>query len=159
MITFHFHLHCKLCKVSRSERKRKIELPWQAVEWEGKGQNERRRIEHPSRRNGLRGRYCFLRLLFFRPLEGRKNPDWSVLMNLSIRPADWSTTCYSRAWGFSSNITFNKADKSKDRFELFLQLPDDISHDISFQVKQRSIDRFHCHAIKKTNRKLSGGKS
>ena len=48
-----------------------------------------------GKRNGLQGRYCFLR--FFRPPDERKNPDWSDFKNYLIRRSDWSTTCHSRS--------------------------------------------------------------
>ena len=50
---------------------------WQPVEGDGKGQNERGRIKQALRRDGLQGRYSFLR--FFRPPEECKNPHWSDL--------------------------------------------------------------------------------
>ena len=67
----------------------------------------------------MQGRYCFL--CFFRPPDERKNPDWSDLMNYSIHPSDWSAPCHSKPQRPSHILIFNKADKSRDRFELILE--------------------------------------
>jgi len=33
-------------------------------------------------------------LVFFRPPDEGKNPDWSDFMNYPIRRSDWSATCH-----------------------------------------------------------------
>ena len=47
-----------------------------------------------GRRDGLQGRYCFLR--FFCPPDDRKNHDWSDLMNYLMHTSEWSATCHSK---------------------------------------------------------------
>ena len=73
---------------------------WQAVEREGKGQNNLGRIGRSGVGNGLQGRYCFLGVIHVRPPDESKNCDWSDLMNYPIRCSNWSATCHSRASGF-----------------------------------------------------------
>ena len=73
-----------------------------------------------GRRNGLQGRYCFL--CFFRPPDERKNPDWLDLMNSytqSILLTGQRPVIQTRKGLLI--FTFNKADKSRDRFELILE--------------------------------------
>ena len=70
-----------------------------------------------GRRNGLQGRYCFV--CFFRPPDERKNPDWSDLMNYFLYPSDQRPDIQNHK-GLLIFI-FNKADKSRDRFELVLE--------------------------------------
>jgi len=77
---------------------------WQAVEGEGKGQNDRGSIGKRGGGNSLQGRYCFL--CFFRPADERKNPDWLDFMNYPICCFDWSTPVIQERW--SSQIhSFN----------------------------------------------------
>ena len=71
------------------------------------GRRAREGIGRRGGRNGLQGRYCFLR--FLRPPDERKNPDWSDLINYLIRHPDWSATCHSshsRALIFSRSIQY-----------------------------------------------------
>ena len=81
---------------------REVAKEWQAVEREGKGQNNRGRIGRRGVGNSLQGHYCFLGFLL--PPDGRKNPDWSDLMNYPIRHSNWSETCHSKASVFSDSI-------------------------------------------------------
>ena len=90
---------------------------WQAIEREGKGQNDRRRIGGRAEENGLQGRHCFLRFLC--PPDERKNPDWSNFMNNPIRCSDWSVICHSRASVFP--VSFIQHVNSRNRFELFVE--------------------------------------
>ena len=59
--------------------------------------------------------------------DERKNPDWSDLINYLIHPSDWLATCHSKPLGLHTFYIFNKADKSRDRFELIHLLLADAS--------------------------------
>ena len=65
----------------------------------GKGSKEVRDYRGEGGRNGLQDA-----LVYFRPPDERKNPDWSDFVNYSIRRSDWPATCHSRELVFSHSL-------------------------------------------------------
>ena len=69
---------------------------------EGKGSKGAR--EYRREQEGTACKDAIVFLVFFRPPDERKNPDWSDFMNYSIRRSDWSATCHSRESVFSHSF-------------------------------------------------------
>ena len=102
-----------------------------------------------GKRNGLQGRYCFFS--FFRPPDERKHPDWSDLMNYLIHPSDWSATCHSKPQRLEEPdktnnkliFIFNKADKSRDRFETLRSLEENGIKFVAKAKQNKAIEWFY----------------